>query len=204
MTINAGLHVPVPDLGLDSGNPLKSVLVLGGSSACGAAAIQLLRLSLPSATILTTSSSKHHAHLVSLGATACFDRTAQDDPSAIKAATPGGTGVDAIFDAVTAASDQPAVFDTLDPNGPKLHAYPIGGLNVEVPKGVTSTGIIAGMIFNKVGRPPVMSSLTDLLQNGKYKVPIKVEVVGHGFEAIGPAVDRLKKGVSGTKCVVSV
>ena len=90
-SITGGLHVPLPYLDPTGSSSLKSVLVLGGSSAVGAAAIQLLRLALPSAMILATSSANHHAHLVSLGATKCFERSAQEDTSAVKAATPSWT-----------------------------------------------------------------------------------------------------------------
>jgi len=115
-----GLHVPLPHLDPIDSSSLASILVLGGSSGVGSSAIQLLRPALPSATILTTSSAKHHDHLVSLGADKCFERFTQDDTSTIKAATLGGVGVDAILDPVQAGASQPSIFTAFNPTGPKI------------------------------------------------------------------------------------
>ena len=200
-SITGGLHVPLPYLDPTGSSSLRSVLVLGGSSAVGAAVIQLLRLALPSATILATSSANHHAHLVSLGATKCFERSAQEDTSAVKAATPDGSGVDAILDAVTAAASQPTVFTAFNPTGTKTYSHVFAGQNVEVPEGIASTTMNAKQIFDTKGG---MASLTSLVQSGKYKVPIKVEILGAGFDAIEQGLDKLTKGISGTKYVVSL
>ena len=198
------MHVPLPYLDPTGSSSLRSVLVLGGSSAVGAAAIQLLRLVPPSATILATSSAIHHAHLVSLGATKCFERSAQDDTSAIKAATLGGSGVDAILDNVTAAASQPAVFPALSSNGPKTYSHVFTGQNVEAPRGIALTAINAVQIFDTKGGMAAMPTLTNLVESGKYKVPIRVEVLGKGFDAIEQGLDKLKEGISGTKYVVSL
>ena len=198
------MHVPLPHLDSTGSSSLQSVLVLGGSSNVGAAAIQLLRLALPSATILTTSSAQHHAHLASLGATKCFDRSAQEDTSSIKAATPDGSGVDAILDAVAAAATQPAVFTALNPKGAKIYAQPVTGQDVEIPEGVESTGIFGQQIFSTEGGMNALPGLADLVQSGKYKLPAKVEVLGTGFSTIESGLDKLMKGASGSKYVVSL
>ena len=203
--IVAGLHVPLPHLDPSGSSSLKSVLVLGGSSAVGAGAIQLLRLALgSSATILTTSSAKHHSHLVSLGATKCFERSAQVDTAAITAATPSNRGVDAILDAVTAASSQPSVFGAFNPDGPKIYSQPLTGQNVEVPEGIHATVVFGRQILGAKGGQTAMPALTNLLQSGKFKLPVKVEVIGKGFDVIEPGLDRLMRGVSGTKFAVSL
>ena len=202
--ITDGLHVPLPQLDPTGHSSLKSILVLGGSSAVGAAAIELLRLAIPSATILTTSSATHHKHLLSLGATKCFDRSAQDDTSAIKAATPDGSGVDAILDAVTAAASQPAIFTALNPAGPKIYSQVVTGQNVEVPEGVKSTAVFGRQIFGAKGGMAAMPGLASLVQSGKYMLPVKIEVLGTGFDVIEQGLGKLMKGVSGTKYVVSV
>ena len=198
------MHVPLPHLDSTGSSSLNSILVLGGSSNVGAAAIQLLRLALPSATILTTSSADHHAHLISLGATKCFDRSAQEDPSSIKAATASGSGVDAILDAVAAAATQPAVFTALNPKGPKIYTQPFTGKNVEIPEGIESTAIFAQGIFDTKGGMNAMPGLGSLVQSGRYKLPVKVEVLGKGFKTIDQGLDKLMKGVSGTKYVVTL
>lgn len=194
----------MPHLDPSGSSSLRSILVLGGSSGVGAAAIQLLRLALPSATILTTSAEKHHAHLVSLGATKCFERAAQEHTSAIKAATPDGSGVDAILDAVTAAASQPTIFTALSPAGAKIYSQVVTGQNVEVPEGINSAAVFGRQIFGAKGGMTAMPGLATLVQSGKYKLPIKVEIIGKGFESIERGVDELMKGVSGTKYVVGL
>lgn len=120
-----------------SENPPKSILVLGGSSGVGSSAIQLLRLALPSAVIVATASPAHHAHLRSLGASACLARSAQDDAAALREAAPGG--VDAILDAVGAGPDAPAVFDALRADGPKLYTLVISRPGVQLPTGLQAS-----------------------------------------------------------------
>ena len=203
--ISAGLHVPLPHLDpTASSSSLGSILILGGSSGIGAVAIQLLRQALPSATILTTSAAKHHAHLISLGADKCFERSAQEDTSAVKAATPGGLGVDAILDPVQAAASQSSVFTALSPTGPKIYSQVMTGPTVEVPEEVDSTIIYGRQIFGATGGMNAIPALASLIESGKFKLPNKVEIVGKGFEGIEQGLDKIMKGVSGAKYVVSL
>jgi NADPH:quinone reductase-like Zn-dependent oxidoreductase len=202
-----GLHLPLPHLDPTgtSEYKLESILVLGGSSGIGAAAIQYLRLALPDATILTTSSGKHHERLLSMGATRCFERHAQDDPTDIRSSTSHGAGVDAIIDPVAAAANQPAVFAALNPNGPQLYSQIVTGQNVTVPEGVKASVLFGRQIFGTKGGMAVLQGLSELLEGGKFQLPAGVEVVGNDFEAIQPALERLMRGgVSGNKYVVSV
>ena len=96
------LKIPLPFLqGMSTeGQVPSSILVLGGSSATGAAAIQLLRTAYPSLPVLVTSSAKHHARLEDLGATYVVDYKSPSIVADIKAATPGAAGVDVIIDCV--------------------------------------------------------------------------------------------------------
>lgn len=182
----------------------KSILVLGGSSSVGAAAIQVLRQALPDAVILATSSSKHHAHLQSLGADAAFDQTSVSLVNDIKAATSDGKGVEMMLDAVAGAAAQPNIFDAFDPSGPRLYAEVSTGAAIEPPEGVERHIVFGYALFKVPGGLNAMSALSDLLAQGKYKVPIKVKVIGTGFEAIDAGLQELKAGVSGTKLVVSL
>ncbi|KAI1506777.1 GroES-like protein [Biscogniauxia marginata] len=198
-----GLKVAIPGLAkTENQKPLRSILILGGSSAVGSAAIQLLRLTLPSVAIITTSSAAHHAHLKSLGATACLERAAQQDSVALKAATPGGAGVDAILDAVGAGPDAPAVFDALRPDGPKLYSLVITRPDAKVPDGLEAT-LVGGPSILEVA-PNAMHYLAKLFEEGKYKLPVKVEVVGKGFQAVESGLERFPANVSGTKLVVTL
>jgi NADPH:quinone reductase-like Zn-dependent oxidoreductase len=200
--INHGLHVPLPHLDPSGSHSLKSILVLGGSSAVGGDAIQLLRLALPSAKILTTSSAKHHEHLISLGATKCFERSTDEDT--IKAATPGGLGVDAILDAVGAAASQPTIFAVLNSTGPKLYSQVMTGSDIKPPDGINQTVVFGRQIFGANGGMNAMPGLASLVESGKFKLPVKVEVVGKGLDSIEKGLDKLMKCVSGTKYVVSL
>ena len=141
---------------------------------------------------------------MSLGATKCFDRSAQEDPSSIKAATLDGSGVDAILDAVAAAAAQPAVITALHPQGPKVYTQPQTKQNFEIPEGVESTVISAKDVFSTNGGMNAMSGLVGLVEDGKYKLPVKVEVLGKGFQTIDQGLDKLKRGVSGIKYAVTL
>lgn len=201
-----GLRLPLPHLNPDtSEHELKSVLVLGGSSGIGAAAIQYLRLALPEATILATSSVQHHKRLLSLGATRCFERPAQDNTAEIRAATPNNAGVDAILDPVAAAATQPTVFTAFNPNGPRFYSQVMTGRDVATPQGVNATVLFGRQIFATRGGLRILPGLAELIESDQFKLPTKVEVVGHGFEAIQSGLEKLMKGgVSGNKYVVSI
>jgi NADPH:quinone reductase-like Zn-dependent oxidoreductase len=200
------LQIPLPYLpgGATTGADPKSILVLGGSSGVGAAAIQILRLSLPSAEILTTSSPKHHGYLSSLGASQAFDRTSPTLIADIKAATPEGKGVDMILDAVSSSASQPDIFDTLRADGLKEYAEVFTGTPTHVHEGVKRHVVFGRKLFDTQGGENVMPALAELLRKGDYKIPIKVKTVGRGFETIAPGLEELKKGVSLTKLVVTV
>jgi NADPH:quinone reductase-like Zn-dependent oxidoreductase len=136
-TINIGLKVPLPGLTVtDTGaTQPQSILILGGSSNVGAAAVQLLRLALPTATIITTSSSEHHVKRTLLGATATLERNAQQNAAAVRAVSPGGTGIDALIDAVGAASESPAVLAAFRDDGPKLYTVVRNRMDEKLPEG---------------------------------------------------------------------
>lgn len=122
----------------------------------------------------------------------------------IKAATPDGKGVDSIVDAVASGAAQPGIYDTLRPDGPRTVGEVFTGPNTEVPDGVKRTVAFGRNMFEPPGGVNAMRALGTLLEEGKYKVPSQVQVVGKGFEKIAEGLETLKAGVSGTKLVVSV
>ncbi|KAK3681674.1 chaperonin 10-like protein [Podospora appendiculata] len=206
-----GLQIPLRTLlppadSTPRATPLRSVLVLGGSSAVGAAAIQILRIAQPELTIFATSSAQHHARLLSLGADKAFDRaTAQADPAEIIAAAPGGEGVDAILDAVGAGGEQLAVFGALRKGGPGLYVQVFTGKDLVVPEGVEHVVASTRFLWALPGGGEVLTLLAGLVDEGRYALPVEVEVVGTGFKAIPGGLDRLQAGlVSGRKLVVSI
>ncbi|KAG8408387.1 putative secondary metabolism biosynthetic enzyme [Metarhizium acridum] len=216
--VTKALGTPLPylreDLGpgrehVSNGNgvtipPIRSVLVVGGSSGVGASAVQLLRQALPLATILTTNSPKHNDHIVKLGATTCIDRHDPNMVTTAKSASPAGGGVDAIIDAVGGAADNARLFDALRPDGPRVYSQVFTGDKIAIPDGVSSVAVFGRMMFQLPGGMLTMSKLVELVDNGKFKLPLQISIGGKGLEAIGTSLEKLKAGVSRTKLVVSL
>lgn len=185
---------------------LRSVLVIGGSSGVGASAVQLLRIAAPDLQIVTTASASHHSHIISLGATTCVDRATPDIVSAVKSASLGGLGVDAILDAVGGAGNenQPSLFETLRPDGPRLYSAVFTGSQLNIPTGVEAVTSSGRQTFEVLGGRSAMSALAKLTRDAKFKPPLKIETVGKGLESIGSGLGKLKSGVSGTKLIVTL
>jgi NADPH:quinone reductase-like Zn-dependent oxidoreductase len=199
------LKVPLPfiqTLSSDEKAP-SSILVLGGSSSVGAAAIQLLRQSDPALPIIATSSIKHHQRLMDLGANHAVDYKGSDVLKNITAASPDGVGVDVILDCVGAGSSQTDICDALNPTGLKNYAAVFTGLPIPVPEGVRKIDTSAEHIFQAEGGNHVIAEITRLVEEGIYKVPLPVVVSGHGLEAIDKAIDRVTTA-SGEKIVVTL
>ena len=176
---------------------------MGGSSAVGAAAIQLLRIALPDAVILATSSPKHHTLITSHGATAALNYKSPDLVEEIKKASPTGEGVEAILDAVNGIQIDPSLFQVLI--GPKHFAEVATGQNVkDVPADVKHNLVFGRQLFGAPGGSGALAVLGRLVDEERYKLPVPITVVGKGFEAIEEGLKTLKDGVSGTKLVVSL
>ena len=76
--------------------PFLKILILGGSTSVGHAAVQIASLS--GHRVLVTGSPGSHAYLRSLGAAETFDYHDKDLVSKIKAATKDGKGVKFAYD----------------------------------------------------------------------------------------------------------
>ena len=206
--LGIGLKTPLPFLenGPASGFTPSSVLVLGGSSALGAATIQLLQLALPGCTVLTTASPKHNSHLTGeLGAHGVIDRSSATLAADVHAATPGSKGVEAIIDVVGAGASQGAIFDAFDPSGPRRYAQVwTGDDEIRAPEGVDSVLFRSRDAAQLPGSENIMKALQGLLAEGRYKLPLPVRRVGEGFEALEAGLDVMRKGVSGEKLVIVV
>lgn len=181
----------------------SSILVLGGSSATGAAAIQLLRKAYPSLPILATSSVKHHVRLNDLGATHVIDYKSSSTVSDIKATSPGAGGVGVILDCVSAGASQTNISDVLNPTGSKRYAALVTGIPVPVPEGVNKIDVYATSTFDIQGGKQLIPSLTKLVEEGKYRVPLSIRVVGHGLEELPNVLDEVKTA-SGEKVVITL
>ncbi|KAH7025670.1 chaperonin 10-like protein [Microdochium trichocladiopsis] len=201
-----GLRPPFLPSQDTTSSPIKSVLVLGGSSAVGAAAIQLLRLSLPpEATILATSSPRHHRHLEEyLGASKAVDRSSKSLVQDVQQLTPDGHGVDAIVDAVGAGAGSDGIFDVLRTDGLQRYAQVwTGDEEVSVLSRVDSVLFRSRDLPSIDGHEEVLRALEKLLEEGKYKLPLPVKVVdGRGLAAFESGLGLVRNGVSGEKVVV--
>lgn len=176
---------------------------MGGSSATGAAAIQLLRLAHPALPIYATSSPHNFDKVLVLGATAVFDYHSATLVADVKAATPGKRGVDMIFDFVAAGAKDVGICDVLDPKGLKRYGAVVTGAEIKVPEGVSLSVNDGWEITTMQGGKSVLPTLTKLVEQGKYRLPVPVKVEGHGLEQIPSAVENLHK-VSGMKIIVTV
>lgn len=203
-----GLKTPLPFLkdGPTTGFKPSSVLVLGGSSALGAATIQLLHLAVPECVILATSSPKHHGYITNtLGAHGVFDRDSNTLVKDVRTAGSSSQGVDAIIDTVGAGATQRHIFEAFDQSGPKRYAQVwTGDDEIEVPGGVDSIMFRARDAAQLQGGGNIMLGLETLLEEGTYKLPLPVHKVGQGFEAFKQGLELMRKGVSGEKLVVAV
>jgi NADPH:quinone reductase-like Zn-dependent oxidoreductase len=167
-------------------------------------------MALPDVFIIATNSPVHNKHVVSLGANTCVDRNLEGEElvTAIKASTPSGKGVSAILDAVGAATIESLLFQTLDPEGAKMYTNVFTGREVDVPKGVERKKVFAHMMFTTPeavqGGMCAMSRLVDIVEEGRYKLSVEVDVVGKGLESIGGGLEMLRRGVSGRKLVVAL
>ncbi|RGP68730.1 hypothetical protein FSPOR_5201 [Fusarium sporotrichioides] len=78
-------EIPFPAIGIHGLPPHRALLIWGGASSVGSAAIQLAK-AMGVKWIFTTASSINHATLLELGATRCFDYRDPDVISTVRAA----------------------------------------------------------------------------------------------------------------------
>ncbi|GAB1320048.1 hypothetical protein MFIFM68171_10258 [Madurella fahalii] len=132
----------------------------------------------------------------------------------------GDDGVDAIVDAVgvveAAESEEEGqgrlLLDLLAKDGPRVYAtVATAGRQkmVDLPEGVRETVVSGRMAFlagdQGGGGMEVMKRLGALVEEGRFALPVEVEVVGTGFEAISEGLEKLRReGVSGVKLVVQL
>lgn len=193
--IVTALKIPIPFFpGLSTeGSPPSSVLILGGASAVGANAVQLLRVAYPALPILATASARHHAHVTSLGASKVVDYKSDSVVADLKAASPNGAGVDVIIDCVAAGVSQTDICDVLDKSGSKRYSAVITGVDVPVPEGVNKIIASANFALEGPGGDGIIPALTKLVEDGVYKLPLPVRVVSHGLEKLPSVLDEITK-----------
>jgi len=181
----------------------KTILISGGSSSVGAAAIQLARAS--GLTVFATASSHNHSFVKSIGATKAFDYRQGGIADEIAAALKGSDFV-GIFDAVSTTEsytiDQEllsklgggTIISTLPPNG------------VTLPDNIKHKNVMATTIASE--EPEVRDAvwqkyLPGALESGQLQAKPDPILIKGGLEKIQDGLDRQKKGVSAGKVVVT-
>ncbi|WP_317229124.1 zinc-binding alcohol dehydrogenase family protein [Clavibacter sp. MX14-G9D] len=217
---------------LDASTPPtgETVVVWGGSTSVGLNAIQLAVAA--GYDVVTTASPRNHELVLGLGAGQAFDYrsptavrditrhlagrrvagvlaigTGSGDPAVRIAAATGARRV--------SMASPPVVFDTL-PRGGRI-GLPLVRLGMRMGTATPALmvrarvrGIRASFVWGSalmhdgVGAMLWERFLPAALAEGRYVAAPAAEVVGTGLEAIQPAMDRLRAGVSARKLVVAL
>ncbi|MDR3471120.1 MAG: zinc-binding alcohol dehydrogenase family protein [Devosia sp.] len=184
----------------------ETVLVWGGSTGVGSNAIQLARNA--GYRVVATASARNFDYLRSLGAAATIDR---NSPAAVD-------------ELVAAIGESPLAGSLAIGNGSlpkvmKVAARVPGSKRVSsaapgfitrivalrAPRGVKVSGIWGGALKdNEVGPAVYVDFLPTALAVGAYRAEPQAEIVGHGLDAIPAGLQRLRKGVSAKKLVVTI
>jgi NADPH:quinone reductase-like Zn-dependent oxidoreductase len=210
----------------------ETVVVWGGSTSVGLNAIQLAVAA--GYDVVTTASPRNHALVESLGASRAFDyRSPTVVRDIVAHLAEGGHRVAGVL-AIGTGSGDPAVriaiatgatrvsmasppvsFETL-PRGGRV-GLPLVRLGIRMGTATPALmlrarvrGIRASFIWgsalmhDEVGPMLWERFLPAALAEGRYVAAPAAEVVGSGLEAIQPAMDRLREGVSARKLVVTL
>ena len=185
----------------------KGMLVWGGASSIGSAAIQVARSM--GFSVYATASEKHHEYLKSLGASKVFDYRSKDVvASLVKAAKEDGVTIQKGFDAAGQTESCTAILKELKGEGsaelasakPMAEGSPaVEGVEVKfvlAPEGEEARTESFRYVFNVW--------LKEKLEKGEFVPSPKIQVVEGGLEAVNKGLDELKEGVSGTKLVLEV
>ncbi len=186
----------------------KGLLVWGGASSVGSAAVQLARSM--GFVVYVTASEKHHAYMKELGASRVFDyKSADVVRQIVRAAKEDGVTIQTGYDAVMGALEQcmEVLKDSKGEGMAKLASAPrlpddfpkVDGVEVKfvmAPVDVKERTEHFHFVFNVW--------LKEKLANGEFVPSPKVQLVEGGLEAANEALDELKKGVSGVKLVLEV
>jgi NADPH:quinone reductase-like Zn-dependent oxidoreductase len=183
----------------------QGVLVWGGASSVGSAALQTAKLI--GFTVYTTASPKHHEYLKSLGATRAFDYKEKNvEEVIIKAAKEDRLTFQIAYDAVGQLQSCMDIVKEL--KGERL------GKVASAPRmaDAKADGVEATFVFppeDKESRSEHMKFIFNIwleekLKPGEFVPSPAIKVVGKGFESLNKGMDELKAGVSGVKLVIEV
>lgn len=194
--------------------PRPALLVWGGASSVGRAAVQFAALS--GYAVFAAASPKHHDALRALGAAGCVDyaSTTAVDELLAAAAREAGVGISHALDAISTPDTLGKVAAVLARGGARVKKlahttpWPAGLVLPEAEAG-------AGIAVAQINGEEIWDRRADLaewlfhealpkwLEEGT-AVPAQARVVEGGLNGLQSALDQLKEGVSGVKLVVEV
>ncbi|KAE8445395.1 hypothetical protein EG329_013408 [Mollisiaceae sp. DMI_Dod_QoI] len=194
------LRLPLPSI--DPKPAGKTILVWGGSSSVGSAAIQLAVAA--GLTVATTAGAHNQAYVQSLGATHFFDHKDSGVVEAIaKVLRPG----DVIFDAISNATSQKAAAALLSRvGGGKLPVvlYPPLPTEYENVEPMFVNGLDPGLVDLELGDAIWRKYIPQALAAGKLQAKPDPLILEGGLEKVQEGINILRKGVSAKKIVIEI
>lgn len=185
----------------------QGMLVWGGASSIGIAAVKVARLM--GFSVYVTASEKHHDYLMGLGATKVFDYRGEDVvDSVVKAAKEDGVMLQTGFDAVGQLESCLEILKEFQGEGtarlaearplledsPKMEGVEVNF--VSAPKDEKERMEFFHFVFNVW--------LKEKFEKGELLPSPKIQVVEGGLESANEGLDELMKGVGGVKLVLEV
>jgi NADPH:quinone reductase-like Zn-dependent oxidoreductase len=186
----------------------KGIVVWGGASSIGSAAIQVAKSM--GFVVYTTASPSHHEYLKTLGAARVFDYKNEDVVEQIcKAAKGDGLTMDVGYDAVPGALQQCIdVLRKMKGDGKaKLASAPL------LPEGFTELEGVEVKFANTPADAKEKAEffqwvfnvwLKDALSSGAFVPSPKVKLLPGGLEGLNEGLDGVRKGLSGAKIVLEI
>ncbi|KAH6679833.1 zinc-binding oxidoreductase-like protein CipB [Halenospora varia] len=193
------LKLPFPSLNpKPTGN---TILIWGGSSSCGASAIQLAVAA--GMTVATTAGTANHDLVKSLGATYAFDYKSPTVIADILKVLKQG---DVVFDCIGSPDAQKACAELASKLGGGkvpclLWPLPTEYDNVEV---CLVNGLDPGLVNLDIGDAVWRKYIPEALAAGKFQTKPDPEVLKGGLGRVQEGIDILRKGVSAKKIVIEV
>ncbi|ATZ50911.1 hypothetical protein BCIN_06g03810 [Botrytis cinerea B05.10] len=191
-----GMPLPV----LDPKPAGKTILIWGGSSSCGASAIQLAKAA--GYTVATTAGTQNHDFVKSLGATHVFDHKSPTVMQDILKLLQTG---DAVFDCIAEATTQQACAEIADKVGLSKFASLLPPESTEYnSEPIWVNGFDIGLVDLDIGDAVFRKYVPEALAKGKYLPKPDPEVLRGGLERVQDGLNLLRKGVSAKKVVIEI
>ena len=195
------LNLPYPSMSAKPSGDI--ILIWGGSSCVGTAAVQLARAS--GLEVISTASSHNHDLVKSLGASQVFDHRSPSVVDDIVAALKGKRIVGA-YDSISEEKTQKACADILlKSNVENKYIAVVLPATQGLASEVTLKSVYAVTILkNEVGPAVWQQYLPKALESGHFKPAPQPLIVGTGLEYIQEAMEKNKAGLSAAKAVVKL